>query len=225
MQNDCWLSWKCKKAKQGCPDFCMKLFRVNKLYEESGISMSQRQHIDLRIDSDGTDREAFIFLKGVENDIENYVNQGKNLYIHSQGYGCGKTSWCLRLVEAYIDKIWYKTELTAKVLFIHVPRFMWALKDAISSPSAYVNHIKENVYKSDIVIFDEIANKAATQYEEEQLLNMINTRLDMGKSSFYTSNVTDSELSEKIGGRLASRILGLSDNITLMGKDKRGLVR
>lgn len=221
----CWLKDVCVKGRANqCPTpFCIKLFKVANLYDQALISQRQRQHVSLRIDADGTDREAFNVLRSVEQDIETFVDSGQNLYIHSTTTGNGKTSWALRLAEAYIDKIWYKSNLQCRVLFIHVPRFLISLKESISKPSDYVEHIKSNFLTADLVIFDEIASKINTEYEMEQLLNIINSRLDEGKTNIYTSNLTDAELDGKIGQRLASRITKMSLNITLNGKDKRGL--
>ena len=223
--DQCWMRDMCIKGRANqCPSpFCIKLFKIDNLYSQALISEKQRKHVNLRIDADGSDKDAFKILKGIEENIETFISEGQNLYLHSITYGCGKTSWALRLAEAYINKIWYKTDLQCKILFIHVPKFLISLKESISKPNEYVDHIKENFLNADLVIFDEIASKNNTEYEMEQLLNIINSRLDEGKSNIYTSNLTDDELASKVGGRLASRILGMSTNITFVGKDKRGL--
>lgn len=225
LSNQCWMQDYCVRGEShSCPEgFCIKLFKIDSLYREALISEKQRKHVNLRIDADGTDREAFKILKSIEENIESFIGEGKNLYIHSSTYGCGKTSWALRMIESYINKIWYKADLGCKILFIHVPRFLISLKESISKPSEYIDHIKSNFLSADLVVFDELAAKTNTEYEMDQLLNLINSRLDEGRSNIYTSNLTDMELEDKVGGRLASRILGLSTNILLKGKDKRGI--
>lgn len=159
----------------------------------------------------------------MEEDILNFVNTGTNLYIHSKTCGNGKTAWSLRLLQAYFDKIWYKSELKCKALFIEVPRFLLALKDNIATCSDYVQHIKDNVLDCDLVIWDEIGTKGLTQFEHENILNLINARINAGKSNIYTSNLDDSELHLALGDRLHSRIVNYSVDIVLYGKDKRGL--
>jgi DNA replication protein DnaC len=108
------------------------------------------------------------------------------------------------------------------VLFINVPRFLLSLKDSISTHNDYVEHIKKNILNVDLVVWDELGIKNATQFEHEHLLNLINTRIDYNKSNIYTSNLSSDELKERLGDRLHSRIVNLSTDIELFGSDKRG---
>ena len=224
LRDTCWKynnkDAECKHSNIYCPRF----FRMNYLFDESLMSMKQRQYLSLRIDDDGTDRDAFNQLKKIEENIEQFVDGGNNLYIHSTTCGNGKTAWSLRLLQTYIGKIWYKSDLKCKVLFINVPRFILALKDSISASNEYVDHIKKYIFEANLVVFDEIGTKALTTWEHEQILNLVNTRIDMNKSNIYTSNLTGIELREKVGDRLYSRITNLSVNIELFGSDKRGVI-
>jgi hypothetical protein len=47
-----------------------------------------------------------------------------------------------------------------------------------------------------LVIFDDIAAKVGSDFELNHLLNIINTRMDLGKSSIFTSNLGKKELTE-----------------------------
>lgn len=225
---DCYLLDRCKKYSDGLCDigqdeFCIKLFKLNYLYDESLMSEKQRRYTPLRIDSDGTDKEQFIQLKKIEEDIEMFVNSGENLYLHSLQCGNGKTEWALRMIQAYFGAIWHKCDLSCKALFINVPRFLLALKDHISENSPYIEHIKRHIMNADLVVWDELGIKNATQFEHEHLLNLINTRIDYNKSNIYTSNLTAEQLRERLGDRLYSRIINLSVDIELFGRDKRRL--
>ena len=129
---DCYLFDNCKKHKSGeCSltndSFCIKVFKLNYLYDEALMSDKQRHFTPLRIDANGTDREQFLMLKDIENNIETFVSNGKNLYIHSAICGNGKTEWSLRMIQAYFNSVWYKCDLNCKALFINVPRFLLAL--------------------------------------------------------------------------------------------------
>lgn len=223
LQNTCW---KFNNSDNSCKDgsiFCPRLFRINHLFDESLMSIKQRQHKPLRLDEDGTDRNEFNTLKSIEDNIELFVEKGNNLYIHSLISGNGKTEWALRLLQSYINKIWFKSDLRCRVLFVNVPRYLISLKESITTPSEYVDHVKKHIFDADIVVFDEIGIKAATTFEFENLLNFINTRLDLGKSNIYTSNLTSQELNDRLGSRLFSRILNMSVDIEFKGADKRGL--
>ena len=73
------------------------------------------------------------------------------------------------------------------------------------------------------VVVDEIGIKTSTTFEMEHLLNIVNRRIDLGKATIYTSNLTDIELQEKLGDRLYSRIANSTYNIEFNGQDKRYL--
>jgi DNA replication protein DnaC len=196
---------------------------MDSLYSAALMTDSQKKHITLRVDEDGTDLEQFKQLAAIEQDIVNFISSGKNLYLHSANCGNGKSSWSLRLAEAYFNKIWARTEVKCRVLFISVPRFLLALKDAISNKSTYVDYIKDNVLEADLVIWDDIAAKMGSEFELTHLLNIIDNRLALGKSNIYTSNLNRQQLYNALGERLTSRIANMSIDIELFGADKRVL--
>lgn len=228
LSNNCFLHDRCKKFNNkecNLEDeiFCIKLFKLDYLYNESLLTDQQRKYIALRIDADGTDRDEFLKLKDIESNIENFIENGESLYIYSSNCGNGKTAWSIRLIQSYFNNIWHKCDLNCKALFINIPRFLLALKDSISNENPYVEHIRKNVLSADIVVWDEIGTKAVTQFEHEHLLSLINARIDSNKSQIFTSNLEPEELREAVGERLYSRVVNLSNIIQLKGSDKRGL--
>lgn len=228
LSNNCFLHDRCKKFNNkecNLEDeiFCIKLFKLDYLYNESLLTDQQRKYIALRIDADGTDRDEFLRLKDIESNIESFIENGESLYIYSSNCGNGKTAWSIRLIQSYFNNIWHKCDLNCKALFINVPRFLLALKDSISNENPYVEHIRKNVLSADIVVWDEIGTKAVTQFEHEHLLSLINARIDSNKSQIFTSNLEPEELREAVGERLYSRVVNLSNIIQLKGSDKRGL--
>ena len=204
-------------------DFCLRKYKMDSLYSAALMTDSQKRHIVLRVDQDNTDLEQFKQLAAIEQDIVNFIGSGKNLYLHSANCGNGKSSWSLRLAEAYFNKIWARTEVKCRVLFISVPRFLLALKDDITTKNAYVAYIKENVLEADLVIWDDIAAKMGSEFELTHLLNIIDNRLALGKSNIYTSNLNRQQLYNALGERLTSRIANMSLDIELFGADKRVL--
>lgn len=215
-----------ERCSQKCDSdsFCIKQFKLNKLFDNALITQKQRQHVTFVLDNDESDLENFKYLSTIEKNIENFVSQGGNLYIHSSNTGNGKTSWALRLVQSYFHRIWFKASIERScALFINVPRYLLELKENISQKSDYVEHIKSNVLDADIVIWDEVGTKGLTQFEHENILNLINARLDLGKANIYTSNLNDVELRDVVGDRLYSRIVLSSDDVELFGLDKRAL--
>lgn len=204
-------------------DFCIRKYKMDSLYSAALMTENQKQHIVLRVDQDGTDLDQFKQLAAIEQDIINFITNGKNLYLHSANCGNGKSSWSLRLIEAYFNKIWARSEPKCRVLFISVPRFLLALKDNITTKNAYVDYVKENVLEADLVVWDDIAAKVGSEFELNHLLNIIDNRLALGKSNIYTSNLNRQQLYTALGERLTSRIANMSVDIELFGSDKRNL--
>lgn len=228
LSDKCFLYETCKKFKLGqCsltdPSFCIKLFKLDYLYNEALLSLEQRKYVALRIDADGTDRDQFLILKQIENNIEQFVSSGDSLYIFSNTCGNGKTAWAIRLIQAYFNSIWHKCDLNCKALFINVPRFLLSLKDNISNKSDYIEHIKNNILNADLVVWDEIGTKAITNFEHEHLLSLVNSRIDSNKAQIFTSNLNPETLREVVGERLYSRVVNLSTILEFRGADKRGL--
>jgi DNA replication protein DnaC len=218
----CYLREVCN-GKDCQADFCLRKYKMDSLYSAALMTESQKKHITLRVDEDGTDLEQFKQLANIEKNIVKFIEEGKNLYLHSANCGNGKSSWSLRLTEAYFNKIWVRSEIKCRVLFISVPRFLLALKDDITTKNPYVAYIKENVFEADLVIWDDIAAKMGSEFELTHLLNIIDNRLALGKSNIYTSNLNRQQLYNALGERLTSRIANMSIDIELRGSDKRNL--
>jgi len=228
LSTECWLKEQCKKYKtnkEECDDgiFCMKLFKLDALYNLSMLSCEQRKHLNLRLDASRVDEDVFIQLKEFQNNIEKFIQEGNNLYLYSNITGNGKTAWAIRLMQSYFNSIWYKTDLICKGLFLSVPRYLLAIKDNISNYNDYANFVKENIFEADVVIWDDIGTKSATSFEHENLLSIIDYRMCYNKANIFTSNVSPEELRDLAGDRLYSRIINYSTCLKFQGEDKRGL--
>lgn len=221
---NCWLKESCRKYQETstCPNSCIKFIKLNYLYENAFIPVNQRNKIKLYADK--IDSESFRQLKNIEDTIDTFVAAGSNAYIYSETTGNGKTSWSLRILQSFFDKIWPTTGLRCRALFISVPKFFISLKQSLSEYSEYIDHIKKNIQTADLVIWDDIGTKMGTEFECENLLNIIDNRISLHKSNIYTSNIAPEELEERLGMRLYSRIINNSNMIHLQGTDKRGLV-
>ena len=207
--------------KVGQKENCEKKYNLDSLFSKSCLSDVQRKHISLFVDADSTDINEFKWLAELEKNIEQFVASGQNLYIHSSTCGNGKSSWSIRLLSSYFYKIWHKTNFECQGLFVSVPRYLLALKDSISNYNEYTEFIQANILKADLVVWDDLGNKAGSEFELNHLLNAINTRMDLGKSNIFTSNLSSKEMTQALGERLASRVCNKSIEIEFHGSDKR----
>lgn len=229
LSDSCWLKDKCNKIKRddSCLKssvFCIKQFKLDCLYNLSLLPYNKRNHVDLLLDKSKIDLIAFNKLKEIQDNIENFVVADiNNLYIYSNNTGNGKTEWAVRLIQSYFNKVWPKSDITCKALFISIPRYLLEIKDNINQKSDYISFIKENVYRADIVVWDDIGTKSATSFEHENLLSILDNRLNNKKCNIFTSNISPNDLSEVVGDRLYSRIINNSIPIEFKGLDKRGM--
>lgn len=231
LSSECFARDTCKKYQNldkecECRNqdvFCARLFKLDQLYKLSLLTNRQRKRIQLRVDDSGADLDKFQHLGLVEEDIINFVARGDNLYLYSYGVGNGKTSWAVRLLQTYLNTIWYKCSISCHVLFVSVPRYLLALKDSISNVNEYASFINSNILTAELVVFDDIATKTATQFEHEHLFNIVDSRINDSKSNIFTSNVDFEGLCQSMGNRIASRVFNTSLVIELTGKDKRCL--
>lgn len=201
-------------------NFCKKKFMLDKLYENANLSNVYKNEVALYPGK--IDFEAFTKLKDISDNILDFVKQGQNLYIYSTRCGNGKTQWSIKILQSYFNQVWSSSGGECKALFIKVSDLLQELKNNISSESEYIKHINENIYKADIVVWDDIGTKGLTTFEHENLFRMIDKRISLGKSNIYTSNLTFQELMDSLDSRLYSRIKNYSINVEFKGEDKRG---
>lgn len=222
--NDCWMKSVCKKAKDKCSKediFCIKLFKINELFNYSLLSNNQRMNTSLF--AEDVDTIEYTELNNIKNNIVDFVKSGNNIFIYSIICGNGKTAWSIKLMQEYINRIWINSPLKCRALFINVPKFFLSLKDKISNKNDYASFILDNVNDADLVVWDDIATKCITEYESEYLLSILDNRINNKKSNIFTSNMNEKAIFELLGARLASRIINCSKVYNFKGKDKRYL--
>ncbi len=199
-----------------CTNNCLRYIQFNRLLELSNLPKYFRKPI--KIYSTEQDRNSYIKLSEIKSNIKEFINNGNNLYICSSICGNGKTTWATKIMLKYFDVTWKNSYDYTRGLYVHVPTLLLDLKNFDNRPE-YIDRIKD----ADLVIWDDIAfSNKLTEYEHEQLLMLIDNRINEGKSNIYTSNQTTIEdLTKFIGGRLASRIFNGSEIITFYSKDYR----
>lgn len=198
-----------------CTFNCLRFLQMDRLLELSNIPKIYKQRKTIALID--VDIEKYRQLKEIKDNINQFVANGKQLYICSKCTGNGKTLWSIRLMLSYFDKNWYNSYDITKGLFVHCPTLLTDLKKFGNIPE-YVSRIED----AELVIWDDISFSEATPYEYENLLRLIDSRISNGKANIYTSNITkENELSKMIGTRLASRIYKGATVVEFFGKDFR----
>lgn len=212
LKEDCWYRNVCTYDQ--CVN-CIRYSEMKYLMENSGIPKKKRVPVQL---DGGRDTLAFHLLADIKDDILTFVNRGESLYIYSEYTGNGKTSWSIKLLLKYFDCIWAGNGFRVRGYFQHVPTLFNTLKDFSKSHEA----LKNTLATADIVVWDDIASTKLSDYDIQQLLIIIDSRVSEGLSNIYTGNITSHEaLTKAVGDRLSSRIWNMSTLIEFKGKDRR----
>lgn len=218
----CWYKKICDGSRCG-EEFCVRHYKMDCLVSMACLEGNQRYPVTLVLDKDKIDRDAFIQLRNIQQDINSFVLSGKNLFIYGENTGNGKTEWAKKLILSWFDSVWATTELECRGLFISMPKLLAALKNNINKEDEYFQYINDNILKADLIIWDELNFKDMSNFEHDYIFNCIDQRMAVGKSNIFTTNFPIDVTAKKLGTRLSSRILGKSVKIELRGKDKRGL--
>ena len=211
---DCWYA-------NNCDDDCLKCVIYPQMkwqFDNSGLPKSK--YMPIRLTPEPNDVRAFNKLADIRENIDEFVEQGKNLYICGEMPGNGKTSWAIKMLQTYFHYVAEGNIFNVKGMFVSVPDLLLKLKD-FNNPLS--NEYKENLKSCDLLILDDIAVTGISQFDFLQLFSLVDSRMLAGKSIIFTSNVTDiRKLEDVIGQRLASRVFGNSIVIEIKGGDMRG---
>ena len=215
---DCWYSNVCREE---CSCNCLRYKLMYSLFKQSTLPEALWKCKDL-ICYD-KDCKAFRLLNDKSKAILDFVDNGTNLYIHSKNCGNGKTSWAIKLMYSYFDRIWHKSCFDCKALFISVPKFLYNCKRSISHDVEGFEELCNRIPEVDLVIWDDIGELAVSGYEHQILFQYIDDRINAKKSNIYTSNKDKKQLADVLGDRLASRIYYCSEVVEFFEEDKRGI--
>lgn len=213
----CWYKRICTEQ---CSENCIRYKLMYSLFKQSQLPEAQWDYKYLVCN--GADLSNFTQLKAKSESILKFIVNGNNLYIYSANCGNGKTSWAIRLMYSYFDKIWHKSCFDCKALFVSVPKFLYNCKRSISQDVKGFEELCNLISEVDLVIWDDIGEMKASDYEHQILFQYIDDRINSKKSNIYTSNKNKEQLEDVLGVRLASRIYNCAECIEFVEEDKRG---
>lgn len=221
-KNKCWYTSACGKYETSeCNASCIRYMEMDYLMQNSGIPRN-RQYAVLLTPSK-KDVQAFITLKEIKDDILNFVKNGESIYIYSDNFGNGKTTWAIKLLQKYFDDIWVGNGFRCRGIFIHVPTFLTKIKEGISRRDEDFEILKSRLMSVDLVVWDDIAATKLGDFDHANLLTYIDQRKLQQLSNIYTGNLPQEELQDALGNRLSSRVWNDSTPVRFVGADRRGV--
>ena len=206
----CYAETYCKKNKNECNEYCDGYRLLRALYKMSRIP--ERYCYNIPLVPEGKDLGAFEALNNFMKNVEEKVEAGEGLYIWSECTGNGKTSWACKILSYYFRK----------GLYIYLPTFLDDLRQSYDEPDADFSELLDMLKNCKLLVIDDIGAEKSTEWVNERLLSIINTRMMKGLSTIYTSNCSLDEIGNRMGERISSRIRGSATEIHLVGQDRRG---
>lgn len=76
-------------------------------------------------------------------------------------------------------------------------------------------------FECDLLIIDDLGTEVTNQFTVSCLFNVINTRLNLGRSTVISTNLTPAELKGRYTDRIVSRLLGEYRTLRFVGRDIR----
>lgn len=213
----CWYKRICTEK---CSENCIRYKLMYSLFKQSNLPEALWNYKELICHE--KDLSIYKQLQAKSDAILNFIEAGNNLYIYSENCGNGKTTWAIRLMYSYFDKIWHKSCFDCKALFVSVPKFLYNCKRSISQDVKGFEELCNLISEVDLVIWDDIGEMKASDYEHQILFQYIDDRINSKKSNIYTSNKNKEQLEDVLGVRLASRVYNCSECIEFLEEDKRG---
>lgn len=145
----------------------------------------------------------------------------KGLYL-TGNFGSGKSY----IVAASLNELAKKGK---KIAMIYYPEFLRKLKEEFGED---FKDIFNKVQKASVLLLDDIGAETTTSWNRDEILGTIlQYRMQEGLPTFFTSNLSISELEEHLAGndsegkikarRIVERIKFLTDNITMIAENRR----
>ncbi|MDD4494348.1 MAG: ATP-binding protein [Eubacteriales bacterium] len=159
--------------------------------------------------------------KRCEQFIDNFDDPNeRNLLMHGRT-GTGKTFIAKSIAGALLKKgksVLYKS---APELFEDVQQHrLKAFQE-----SDFEDLVFDMIYNCDLLIIDDLGTESATPARSTELLNLLNTRENNSKAgickTIISTNISPARLFDYYNERIASRIIGNFDTMTIAGADIR----
>lgn len=203
-----------------CGSSCIRYKEINYLLEKSMIP-EKRQYIQNFIVPE-EDSAVYSRLTKVMRNIEKYVDNGDSFVLYSNGTGNGKTSWAIKIMLSYFDKIWAGNGFRPRGYFVYVPDLLNRAKANISCPDEEFQELMKNIKDVDLLVLDDIGTTAMSEFDISLLSSIIDQRCLKCKSTIYTTNCDANKMEKLVGIRLVDRIWRNSITFNFKGKSKRG---
>ncbi len=195
----------CEKQKE----LKEKILREQKLLDEafrnSRMSLRFKERTFENFEPEVSTRKAY------EVALNFQLKDGGLIFLGS--CGVGKTHLAAAIANRQIGK--------TPTLFISCPEFLLEMRDGISGRKKDHHHLFDLARQAKLLVLDDIGAEKSSEWVQETIFVLVNYRYEQMLPTIFTSNCTLGELEEKLGKRIASRIIEMCRCIKMEGADWR----
>lgn len=144
---------------------------------------------------------------------EEFEKTGENLLIQGNA-GTGKTFLASCIANRALER-------GKSVYYQSAYRLFEMFENAKFNHSTEESEALQYVYDVDLLIIDDIGTEFITQYTAATFFNILNTRINAGKSTIITTNLSLENIDGIYSTRVTSRLIGDYTILPTIGKDIR----
>ncbi len=223
MNDLCIARHHCKSVGQEiCSTSCSLFVDIRYQIELAGLPRKHQKFIHTDLPDTYFGKDAFGKYTG---NIVERMEKGTGLYLYSKLTGTGKsTVACSIALEFIVEKLKQDYRVGKRtpqlVKFINIADFLEDLRKGMNDREAaeIAMSTTETLKRVPLVIMDDIGAEKVSEWTRERLLNIISERYDAEKAIIFTSNLAPQEIEMMLGGRVRSRIEGMT--VPIEFKDK-----
>jgi DNA replication protein DnaC len=214
----CKLIDVCKYVgKSGCKISCGRYYKARLLYSNSNLPISAYEITKLIPEKQ--DEKVFDICKNYQDNIQEHVQEGHGIYLHSSNAGNGKTTWAYKILHKYVEEI-SKTDKDGSVYYVNVAQLFEFLRVNMNNKEE-VAEVEKRILGASLVIFDDLGVESPTSWVTEKLYTYVNRRYVEKKASIFTSNLSLVEVQKRLGNRIFDRILETCRPLEFKGSSRR----
>lgn len=146
---------------------------------------------------------------------ENFSKQSPSMFFFGKT-GLGKTFLSSCIAKALLEK-------GVNVVFGSLIDFLRRIENEHFGRQE--GNTLDAIINADLVILDDLGSEFQTSFTESAVYDIINSRINLGKPTIISTNLSNGELSAKYNERIISRLTGCFMPMSFIGKDIRHLKR
>lgn len=194
-------------------------FQCDELNKTSGMNLCSFETFDITLYPDKSSNGNSDTVRKIMEKIYSYcVNYVRDFHLPNKGIlmqgatGLGKTHLSLAIGNEVIKKGY-------SVIYGSAPNlFGKAEKEHFDKEEE--SDISQILHDCDLLILDDLGAEFDSKFNQAFLYNLINTRMNKGKPTIVSTNSTLSQLQERYGERICSRLLTM-ERLPFCGNDIR----